>query len=457
MESVINFVVELMTTNTVFVPIVLAVISLIVGMKLGKALRSALITSVALIGIWTILDLFMSNITPLATAISERLGSGMKLDIMDIGWMTRLSAGFTVFGISFVFAGVLFNLLLVLLGLIKTLSIDFISPFIAQSTIGYVIYLTTGNYWLGLVAVLIINTISLILADWQHPMVEKFFGYKNLTLIQVGVNEIGLLAWPISKLLDKVPGLKEKKYTAEWASEKFGFFGEPMFVGFVIGVALGALAGYPFIQVVTTATIFAAALNIMPRMIGILMEGFIPIQEKLRDWLTKHAKGREIVIGMDPAIGTGHPSILGTAMLMVPITLVIALLLPGNHVFPLADLSVLVFSLMFCVVMNHGDLIRSLITSIICMVPVIYGANLESPYLMQLLSDQGIIQAGEKISNLSSGGAPYDFLFGNLFLALGSIGQVGMLVVLLAVLAVIVFVLWLNKNRKKQVQAAQAK
>ena len=66
-----------------------------------------------------------------------------------------------------------------MLGWIKTLSIEFVGPILANSTIGYAIYLSTGSYWLGLIASTIIFIINWILNDWQTPMVEKFFGYKK--------------------------------------------------------------------------------------------------------------------------------------------------------------------------------------------------------------------------------------------------------------------------------------
>lgn len=418
-DALFETIITIFVSSSLLVPILLFFVGLIVGLKPGKAFRAGLITSVALTGIWTILELFMNSMSPVATALAESMGAGARFEYVDIGWTARFSAGFTMIGLSYVGIGILLNLVLVMLGWIKTLSIEFVGPILANSTIGYAIYLATGSYWLGLTASTIIFIINWILNDWQTPMVEKFFGYKNIALITVGVNEVGLIAWPISKVLDMIPGLKESKFTSEYISEKLGVFGEPMFIGAFFGLVLGFVAGYPAVDAMNLAVVLAACLNLMPRMIGVLMEGLIPIQEGLRDWLKSHTKDRQIYIGMDPALGTGHPTVLATTMLMVPVTVLLALVLPGNKVLPMADLAVLVFTLLFVVVMNKGDLLRSFITSVFIMVLVIYGANLDAPYLTMTLVDQGVIEEGMKVANVTAGAVPYTWIFTKLFSLIG--------------------------------------
>lgn len=419
MEAAMEVIVGILISNTLTVPIILFIVGLIVGLKPGKAFRSGLITSVALTGLWTILELFMNNISPIAQAIGEKFGGAGAFEYVDVGWTARFSAGFSTVGLSYVGIGILLNLALVMLGLIKTLSIEFIGPILANGTIGLAVYLTTGSYVYGLIASTIIFVVNWILCDWQQPMVEKFFGYKNISLITVGVNEVGLVAWPISKLLDLIPGLKQKRFTPEWVSKKFGVFGEPMFIGAAFGLVLGLIAGNNIVDSLNLAVVLAASLNLMPRMIGVLMEGLVPIQEGLRDWLKKNTKDRDIYIGMDPALGTGHPAVLATTMLIIPTTVLLALVLPGNRVLPMADLAVLVFTMLFVVVMNKGDLLRSFITGVIVMVLVIYGANLEAPYMTMILQDQGVIEEGMKASQTTGGAVPYMWLFDKIWVLLG--------------------------------------
>lgn len=419
MEAALEVFLGILLSSTLTVPIILFIVGLIVGLKPGKAFRSGLITSVALTGLWTILELFMNNISPIAMAIGEKFGGAGAFEYVDVGWTARFAAGFSTIGLSYVGIGILLNLVLVMLGWIKTLSIEFIGPILANSTIGYAIYLTTGSYVYGLIASTIIFVINWILCDWQQPMVEKFYGYKNISFITVGVNEVGIIAWPLAKLLDLIPGLKQSKFTPEWISQKLGVFGEPMFIGAAFGLALGLIAGNPVVDSLNLAVVLAASLNLMPRMIGVLMEGLVPIQEGLRDWLKKNTKDREIYIGMDPALGTGHPAVLATTMLIIPVTVLLAVLLPGNRVLPMADLAVLVFTLEFVVIMNKGDLLRSFISSVIIMVLVIYGANLDAPFLTMTLQDQGVIEEGMKVANTTAGAVPYTWVFAKIWALLG--------------------------------------
>jgi len=421
MEAVGQFIMKLMSGvgDVILVPAILTVMGVLVGTKPSKAIRAGLVTAVALTGIYTILGLFLGGVGPVAGAISERFASGFKLHIMDVGWTVSFVAGFTAIGLSYVFAGVAMNVALIMLGWVKTLEISLVEPIIAQSVIGYSVNLITGNYWLGMLSALIVTLISLKLSDWQAEKASDFFGFKGIALVQVGVNESSLIAWPIVKLLDKIPSLREGKFTAEWVRKKFGVFGEPMFVGAGFGIILGILGGYDAIEVITLAITLAASLNLMPRMVGILMEGFMPIQTGVRKWLTEHAKGRTIYVGLDPALGTGHPAVLATAMLMMPITLLIALLLPGNRVLPMGNLSVLTFSLMFCVVMNKGDILRSVITSIPVVIFMCYSSTLAGPYTNMVFLEQGLIepQAGVVAGGFSV--SPWTWMFCKLFEWLG--------------------------------------
>lgn len=71
----------------------------------------------------------------------------------------------------------------------------------------------------------------------------------------------------------------------------------------------------------------AGIMFLLPRMVKILMEGLIPIQEAARKMLQQRYGDREIYLGMDAALATGSPAALSTGLLMVPITLFIAVIL----------------------------------------------------------------------------------------------------------------------------------
>ena len=58
----------------------------------------------------------------------------------------------------------------------------------------------------------------------------------------------------------------------------------------------------------------------------------MPISEAARELLQKRTGGkREILLGMDAALSTGAPATLAVGLLLVPITLFIAVILPGKQ------------------------------------------------------------------------------------------------------------------------------
>ena len=50
--------------------------------------------------------------------------------------------------------------------------------------------------------------------------------------------------------------------------------------------------------------------------------------------MQKHFKGRDFYIGLDSAILIGHPITIAAAIVLIPITLFLAFVLPGNKVLP---------------------------------------------------------------------------------------------------------------------------
>ena len=82
---------------------------------------------------------------------------------------------------------------------------------------------------------------------------------------------------------------------------------------------------------------------------------------------------------MDAAITVGNPSVMATCLLMIPITLFVAVILPGNKVLPFGDLPLLVFVFTLMVAAFKGDILRSLIGCTIYTVTELYLASWMAP------------------------------------------------------------------------------
>ena len=55
--------------------------------------------------------------------------------------------------------------------------------------------------------------------------------------------------------------------------ERFGIFGEPVLIGFIIGAVIGLLAGQPFGEILALGINMAAVMVLLPRMVSLLVEG----------------------------------------------------------------------------------------------------------------------------------------------------------------------------------------
>ena len=69
---VINYIIGM--GASVMLPIVIAILSIIIGVKVGKAVRSGLMIGVGFVGMGLIVDMMNNNMGPAAQAMADRLG-----------------------------------------------------------------------------------------------------------------------------------------------------------------------------------------------------------------------------------------------------------------------------------------------------------------------------------------------------------------------------------------------
>ena len=77
---VINYVIDM--GASVMLPIVIAIISIAIGIKVGKAVRSGLMIGVGFVGMGLIVDMMNAEVGPAAQAMSERFG--LSLSAVDV-------------------------------------------------------------------------------------------------------------------------------------------------------------------------------------------------------------------------------------------------------------------------------------------------------------------------------------------------------------------------------------
>ncbi|EKZ7092484.1 PTS galactitol transporter subunit IIC, partial [Listeria monocytogenes] len=82
----------------------------------------------------------------------------------------------------------------------------------------------------------------------------------------------------------------------------------------------------------------AAALTLFPMVAKLFMQALSPLSDGISEFMKRKFKNRELFIGLDWPILAGCSEVWVAIVLMVPVTLIFALILPGNGVLPFAGI-----------------------------------------------------------------------------------------------------------------------
>ncbi|ECL7094532.1 PTS galactitol transporter subunit IIC [Salmonella enterica subsp. enterica] len=420
---------------TVLLPLVLFFLALFFKVKPAKVLRSSLIVGIGFVGIYAIFDILTSNVGPAAQAMVER--TGISLPVVDLGWppLAAITWGSPI--APFVIPlTMLINVAMLALNKTRTVDVDMWNYW-HFALAGTLVYYSTGSFVLGLSAAAIAAIVVLKLADWSAPLVAKYFGLEGIslpTLSSVVFFPIGLL---FDKIIDKIPGVNRIHIDPENVQKKMGIFGEPMMVGTILGVLLGIIAGYDFKHILLLGISIGGVMFILPRMVRILMEGLLPLSEAIKKYLNAKYPGRDdLFIGLDIAVAVGNPAIISTALILTPISVFIAFLLPGNKVLPLGDLANLAVMASMIVLACRGNIFRAVITAIPVIVADLWIATKIAPFITGMAKDVNFKMAegsSGQVSSFLDGGNPLRFWLLEIFN--GNIIAIG----LIPVLALIIY------------------
>ena len=370
-KEAVDFVLDL--GPTIMLPIIMLVFGLILKQGFSKSFRAALTIGIGFVGVNLVIGLLMEALGPATQAMVESLG--LSLDILDVGWPIGAAMSFgTPVAPLMIPLILILNVILLSLNWTKTLNVDIWNfwHLIFAASIAYYAY---DNMFLAIFVGLLVTAITLKLADWTAPAVEHHFGLKGVSMAHSETVNFAPLMYASNRIIDKIPGLNKLHADPETLKKRFGIFGEPLVMGLVLGVLIGLLGGYDAKGVMGLGVQMAAVLILMPRMVALLMEGLIPISEGARDYINRKYPGKNVYIGLDSAIVIGHPANMAVALLMVPITILLAVTLPYNNMLPFADLSVLPFTVVWAVAAARGNIIRGLINSIFAVMIVFFIAT----------------------------------------------------------------------------------
>jgi len=458
MDAVLSAIKSLFDTlgAAVMLPIIIFLLALILGAKPGRAFRAAVTIGVAFVGINLVIGLMWSNLTEVAQAIVKN--TGVTRDVVDVGWPSAAAIAFgSSVGLWVIPLTLVVNLLLLALRLTRTLDVD-VWNYWHFAFIGSLIVAATNNLLYGLIGAALAAALALFLGDWTAKAVQKFYGLPGISIPHLTSAPIVPIAIATNWVIERIPGLRDAEWDTETIRKRLGVFGEPVILGLVIGLVLGAIAFYNAGDAVTViGKVLGAGINLaavmllLPRMVSILMEGLIPISESAREFMQKRAGGdREFYIGLDSAILIGHPAAIASALVLVPIAILLSVILPGNRVILFADLAVIPFVVAMTAPVMRGNVLRIVIAGTITLAIGFYIATSMAPLFTAAAVASGfkIPEGAVQITSIADGFLWPPFVFVRLVAGLGAFG----LLILLALLA-LAFYFFLRNTRGWEVVA----
>lgn len=441
----INYIIDM--GASVMLPIVIAIISVCAGIKIGKAIRSGLMVGVGFVGLSLIVDMMNAELGPAASAMSERFG--LSLSVVDIGWpgASPMTWSSNIATIAIPVA-ILVNIVMLVTKLTKTVNIDIWNIWHMTFT-GTIAYAVTGEFWIGILGVIVHAAIAYKLGDIWAPLMSDYFELDGLTVPHGTSAYMAPVACVIDVIIDKIPGIRKIDLTADKLQEKVGVLAEPIVIGGLLGTVVGFLAGYGPQEALPLGVKMSAVMVLMPKIVKCIMEGLMPISERAKEIMTKRFGNAEYYIGLDPAILLGDSQVVTAGLIFIPLTLLIAVIVPGNRVLPFGDLATIGFFIAIAVAVHKGNLFRTLISGSVIMYITIWIANQTIPWMTALAQSTGSTDGSSLVAAMDQGGSPITYLFTQLFTREN---LVGMAVIGIGYIICMVFAVRCSKKRAAEAE-----
>ncbi|MGL4694630.1 PTS galactitol transporter subunit IIC [Enterococcus larvae] len=410
LSNVVNYLLSL--GAAIFVPIIIIIAGLVVGMKVKDAISSGITLGVAFTGMTMLISFMTGAISPAAEAMLETVG--ISLPIVDGGWTTMSTISW-----SWPYAFLMFplmigiNVIMLVLNKTNTFNADLWNVwgkiFTAVAVVGI-----TGSVPLafGVAAVQIV--FELKSADAHQHRIETLSGIPGVTCTHKMVF-LTAIFYPIDKLLRKIPAL-DKDFDAESLKDKVGIFAENHVLGFILGCVFGVLARYNVAETLTLAIQAATALTLFPVITKYFMQALSPISEAVSDFMNKKFEGRTLLVGLDWPFMGGSNEIWLAVIYSVPVTLIFSMFLPGNEILPFAGIINIALAVPAFLV-TGGNLLRMIILCTIGSPIFLWVGTAFAPFMTDLANTTGAVQleAGKMISNSSIDGPVFTYAFSHVF------------------------------------------
>lgn len=434
--------------SSIVIPIVLFIMSLAFGVKFKNAIQTALFAGVGLIGYSFLLGAYLPIVAPvIENMVAE---TGINLPYVDMGWQIAVAVGYsTQVGMIYLGLGLVFQLVIFLIGWTNVFQPSGMWDLYSYMLWGSLVFLVTSDMMLSIAIMLVLNLWATTFYEVLSKRWSTYYKYPNCTIVQLhNVDPVPFaifMNWILNKL-----GAYKVRWKPDDLRERLGFMGDPVPMGFVLGLALGilgnttrlgTLAGWGQILMLAMGT--AAIMAIFPRVAALFAQAFTHLAAASRKFAKE--KGREeIYVGVDDACGYGETATLVTGIVLIPVTLALAAFVPGNRILPLVDLIAIPFIIQSFIAFSNGNIFKSLISVTLWYIPALLIMTAVSPTLSELYKAvPGAVEGATSVASFIITNKP---LWGSFVLLVMKYGwlAVGVLFALYLVVT-----LWYKKNKVK--------
>lgn len=401
----------------VMLPVVICVIALLARVKPGPALMLALKLGVGFAGIFLVYDAFLAMLKPAVEAIVAT--RGLNYPVIDAGWPPLAAITWASWIAPVSIALVIgLNLVMVFARLTDTLYID-IWNYWHFAFLGALVLSLTANPVLAFAAVALIAVYSFKATEWSAPYVQRATGMEGIGVSPFSVTAFLPWAVVLDRVFDAIPGVRRIVWDPSRSGGKLAVLGQPIVIGALLGVFLGVLGHYDIRKLAELAIQIATVMYLLPKCGTLIGEAMNQVSDALRLRLDAKLAGRALVIAMDSPFLFAHPSVMTTGLVLMPLSLILAFLIPGNRMIPAGDLPNLISIMSLSVLVFRGNVFRAVLSALPIVIAFMLVASDLAPLLTRLGAQSGVAalaQGGAEVTAFTDGGNPVRYWMFKLFL-----------------------------------------
>lgn len=380
----------------VFVPVVIFIIALFLKVTPKKAFMSALSAGVGLMGFSLVIGAYGPIVTPVINSMVQN--TGINLPVFDVGWQaTSIVAYSTEIGMIFVGLAIAIQTILFLLRITNVFQPGDLWNNYSYMVWGSMTYLITGNFVLGLAVMIMQLLYTQLFAEMIQKRWSTYYQYPNCTIASLHTVSITPYAIAMDWILNKL-GLNKIKADPESFRKRLGFMGEPMSLGLFLGLFIGIVGNLTRLntlaawgQIFTLGIATSAVMSVFPKISSIFAGSFSAITEASKKSI-KGTKG-EWYLSVNDATGYGESATLITGIMLMPLVLVVAFILPGNRVLPLLDLVAIPYLIQPIIAVSNGNIAKSTLSGVIWFAIALLVASSTAPLFTEVATSVGVEMA----------------------------------------------------------------